>query len=282
MPPRLDRADARGDERRRDTPARLAGYPNVVLPATEWALPKRLEPAAVRDTVTRLLPRSRRLIGLEALDDLAISRDDIGREHRRAVFDTRLEYEATGETVDGLVIAEGVGIGLFGRHAVAIAAALDGWVPEVLGFEDGVLYQFLARPRGARSGRAGGRSRLRVRAAAIAPRSVGRFARALRSPYRDRGRGRDGRWSVRAGRERRAHSLRAATRTPPARRRASRRSSTATSRAPCGSPPVRPPTPLLGARSTSPTRSPIVSSSATTRSTTSRARSTTIRSPTGG
>ena len=42
-----------------------------------------------------------------------------------------------------MIIAEAVGIGFLGRHAVAVATALKGWVPEILGFESGVLYQYL-------------------------------------------------------------------------------------------------------------------------------------------
>ena len=42
-----------------------------------------------------------------------------------------------------MIVVEGVGIGFLGRHAVGVATVLKGWVPEILGFEDGVLYQYV-------------------------------------------------------------------------------------------------------------------------------------------
>ena len=53
------------------------------------------------------------------------------------------------------VVAEGVGLGYLGRHALGVAARLPGLTPDVLAFEDGVLYRRWA-PDDARFGAADG------------------------------------------------------------------------------------------------------------------------------
>jgi hypothetical protein len=127
----------------------LSGLETVVLPASTWWVPGRLGAAPVAAMAAELLARSgRRLEG-----ELEPAADPVGsapggaprtpREHARAAYRARV-VAADGTVQPALLLAQGIGVGLFGRHDEAVAARLGHLVPDVLGVSDGVLLQLVA------------------------------------------------------------------------------------------------------------------------------------------
>jgi hydroxymethylpyrimidine pyrophosphatase-like HAD family hydrolase len=60
------------------------------------------------------------------------------RFHAQKVYEIEIESDG-GRRVE-LVVGRGVGIGFFGYHSYLVAQALDGLTPDLLGFENGVLF----------------------------------------------------------------------------------------------------------------------------------------------
>jgi adenine/guanine phosphoribosyltransferase-like PRPP-binding protein len=110
-------------------PPELAAEQVVALPWTEWAIHDRLRDDAVRATLAELLgqaPRSLRRVELTSP----------ARGHAHVRYEVEL---APGETRH--VLARGTGLGYLGRHPLAVADRLEGFVPAVHGLRDGVLYR---------------------------------------------------------------------------------------------------------------------------------------------
>jgi hydroxymethylpyrimidine pyrophosphatase-like HAD family hydrolase len=121
-------------------PPLLERYPCVVLPGADWQVRARLRPEALRRTVSGLLPPGRRLVDLEVGDQGALSRGaHLGVPVTARVEDDRSSGAGGGGAAVLRLRAEWSGVGLFGRRAAELAAVLGGLVPEVLGFDDGVL-----------------------------------------------------------------------------------------------------------------------------------------------
>jgi phosphoglycolate phosphatase-like HAD superfamily hydrolase len=76
-------------------------------------------------------------VRIERLGDVVSPDQPSARGHARVAVDAT----APGRTTDPqkTLVAEGAGLGYFGRHTVAVATALPGFVPEVVGFRDGVV-----------------------------------------------------------------------------------------------------------------------------------------------
>jgi hypothetical protein len=112
-------------------PPLLSAYASVVLPGKEWRIERRLERDAVAVDLTRFLEQT-----VDEVAAVPLPERNGGRGHRRALFRVRL-----AEGGERLVLAEGVGLGYFGEHVLAVAEALAPRVPEVYGLSDGVLYR---------------------------------------------------------------------------------------------------------------------------------------------
>jgi hydroxymethylpyrimidine pyrophosphatase-like HAD family hydrolase len=95
--------------------------------------------------VRRVLPPGTELVRLRPRDHPVDERGP-GRGHLEASYSAEIYEHATGRIVARDLVAEGVGLGYFGRHAVSIARALPGWVPAVYGFADGVLVREATSP----------------------------------------------------------------------------------------------------------------------------------------
>jgi hypothetical protein len=123
-------------------PSALEGRPLVVLPSAEWHLPKLLTTEAVGTTLCRLLGDEHTVRSLVPVPwpgpDTLVALSTAHRDHRRAAFAVELDDDETRT-----LLVESTGQGFFGRHNAAVAAALPGRVPEVIGFESGVLFQWL-------------------------------------------------------------------------------------------------------------------------------------------
>lgn len=117
-------------------PARLGRFDAVLLEWPDWDIHRRLAPPVVRSTLEELWGAD---VMLERLERLELPERPIARGHARAGF--RAEVATQSGTVRQTLslAAEGVGLGFFGRHVVAVSDALPGLVPDVVGFRDGVV-----------------------------------------------------------------------------------------------------------------------------------------------
>ena len=135
---------ARTDARPAPLPA-LAPYAQVTLAGSDWHIVRTLRADGLAELVRQVLPHGTTLVRLQ-LRDRPVDERGPGRGHLETSCSAELYQPATGRTVTRELVAEGVGLGYLGRHAVSIARALQGWVPAVYGFADGVLVREAALP----------------------------------------------------------------------------------------------------------------------------------------
>jgi len=121
---------------RESLPAGLRDFPTVLLPADEWAINAKLTPEAVGRVFGRLVGAG---TSVEAVEPVPLPGRRWQRSHERALFRVDLVEGGTPRSVS--VLVEGVGIGYFGEHALAVAEDLRDYVPEVFGLEGGCLYR---------------------------------------------------------------------------------------------------------------------------------------------
>lgn len=119
-----------------DLPARLRAYDGIALPYPDWAIHARFEPAAVAASLQGLVGPALQVASAEPVEVFA---GRSARGHRRARFRVRLCERGTERTWTEDVLAEGCGVGYFGRHALAVGRALVGATPATYGVEDGLL-----------------------------------------------------------------------------------------------------------------------------------------------
>ncbi|WP_116199065.1 HAD family hydrolase [Amycolatopsis circi] len=112
-------------------PSALAGYDTVALPYRDWAVHARLETENVVRSLSALAGHPVRVVG--RVSGTSLSQ---GREHARAVFDVEFPDGTTRR-----IAAAGAGLGFFGRHALAVAAALPGRLPRTYGVQDGIVFR---------------------------------------------------------------------------------------------------------------------------------------------
>ncbi|MGW1749019.1 HAD family hydrolase [Streptomyces sp. NPDC002092] len=116
----------------RPVPGAVGGHPGVVLPPDEWYIRERMGKEGLRRALAALLP-DHHLLDLSAATP--------GLPSRWSHLEVPLTALARTDGVDKELhlVAQGAGMGYFGRHTLAAAEALDGLVPRVYGFHDGVL-----------------------------------------------------------------------------------------------------------------------------------------------
>jgi 3-deoxy-D-manno-octulosonate 8-phosphate phosphatase KdsC-like HAD superfamily phosphatase len=126
-------------------PEALRRYPSVLLPSEDWAVRSKLTPEAVARALRRLLAGDGQVHDVRRLP---LPPRRWQRAHERALF--RVELEHGDRARASSILAESVGAGYYGEHALAIARALCGHVPEIYGLDQGCLYrEWLAEERRA-------------------------------------------------------------------------------------------------------------------------------------
>jgi phosphoserine phosphatase len=116
-------------------PPSLRRYPSIVLPWNEWSIWARLEPMAMRNALAEMIGASSEVCSVHPLAEPAAER----RGHVRSMYRAQLRRGGEQHTRD--ITVEGVGIGYFGDHALAVARPLAGFLPEMMGVRDGLLYR---------------------------------------------------------------------------------------------------------------------------------------------
>ena len=128
-----------------ELPAQLSRWPAVVQPRSEWSIQRRLTALPVRQALAALAGPDIEVgavkpLGLPAAARLSGDVREL-RGHARELFAVQLLDTRTGEVTRRQIVAEGAGLGYFGRQSVAVARALPGQVPRLYGFADGLLYR---------------------------------------------------------------------------------------------------------------------------------------------
>ena len=130
-----------------ELPPALARYDSVLLDFERWSIHARIDVDAVRDAVERLLEPDRELLAIERLRVRSLRSV---RGHVGAVFSLAVADAGGGSSEEQHLSVEGVGLGYFGHHAIAVAEPLREFLPTVLGVADGLLYRAWM-PDGARA-----------------------------------------------------------------------------------------------------------------------------------
>ena len=121
-----------------DVPAALSPWQIVLQPWDDWSIHARLAAGSVRDALAAMVGPAIEVSQVEELPSLLETGQ---RGHLRKWFAVRLDDRQTGESTRRQILVEGAGLGYLGRQALAVAAALPGEVPNVYGFDDGLLYR---------------------------------------------------------------------------------------------------------------------------------------------
>ena len=121
-----------------ELPTALRSYRSVLLPFGDWSIQGRLAADAVRNAVGELIGPGRRVVDATRLR-LCLPRT--GRGHLKAVFRITVADVGTGEEAIEELSVEGVGVGYYGNHAVAVVEGMREFFPEVLGVRDGLLFR---------------------------------------------------------------------------------------------------------------------------------------------
>jgi len=127
-------------------PPGLSSYAAVLLPWEEWAIHERLTADALECALGELVEGrtvvlsdggSTRVkeVRVEGVTELPCERG-----HARAVLSGHLGGDPRVSTAQS-ICAEGVGLGYFGRHALAVAQALPDSLPPVYGLHRGLLFR---------------------------------------------------------------------------------------------------------------------------------------------
>ena len=121
-----------GDE----LPPALSRWPAAMLRWDEWSVHERLEPAAVRETLSALWP---------GRDITEVTRLPLPAAPRRGHVAARYRVEVAPAGPLGAATEEvyvrGAGLGYFGDHAAAVQQRLDAWVPQLHGVVDGLAFR---------------------------------------------------------------------------------------------------------------------------------------------
>lgn len=114
----------------------LRGYPAIVLPWGQWNVQRLLEPDAVAAALTPMLPSFWQVAAVRRRGPASPAR----RKHVQALYEAEITDIDTGAVVTLDLAVEGSGLGFFGRHSLAVTAALPDDVPKAYGFADGLVY----------------------------------------------------------------------------------------------------------------------------------------------
>lgn len=114
-------------------PRMLDDYDCVTLPWERWSIHRRLAPDAVAASLSRIWPGER---------VASVERLSLGDEHGRGHVAARFRVTPAGAaTAPRTLFVRGAGLGFFGEHAVAVAAALDGRLPALHGVDAGLAFR---------------------------------------------------------------------------------------------------------------------------------------------
>jgi hydroxymethylpyrimidine pyrophosphatase-like HAD family hydrolase len=120
-------------------PGRLKKYPAVVMPWHDWSVQAHLEPEAMHQALAEMLATTAEIRSVERAP---LPGPGARRGHVRARFKVEMRDRSTSNMSVREVHVKGVGLGYFGDHALAVSGRLQGFLPELIGLRDGLLYRW--------------------------------------------------------------------------------------------------------------------------------------------
>ncbi len=117
---------------------KLKGYAAVLLLEKEWAIHKKLTSSAIQAGLAELLDPA---ITVGKVEHLPLPPRQWARSHARARYRVSLSEPAAGRQWEQQILVEGVGLGYFGEHSLAVARQLRQFLPETYGVRGGLLYR---------------------------------------------------------------------------------------------------------------------------------------------
>jgi hydroxymethylpyrimidine pyrophosphatase-like HAD family hydrolase len=118
-------------------PESIRQYQAIVLPWDQWAVHQKLAPEHIRGILARIDPKYK----IDRIVRLNLNEQHWERGHVHALYKIRWSRNIENHTREGLIFVEGVGLGYFGQHALAVYQKLPEYFPEVYGYHDGLLIQ---------------------------------------------------------------------------------------------------------------------------------------------
>jgi len=113
-------------------PESLSSFEAVLMPWEEWSVHEQLTSDALERALGELAQGPVRVE--------SVTKRPCQRGHARAVLSARLGNGSRSTKAES-ICAEGVGLGYFGRHALAVAEALPDSLPPVYGLRHGLLFR---------------------------------------------------------------------------------------------------------------------------------------------
>lgn len=123
---------------RHTLPAPLQRYAAVLLPWEEWAIHAQLTPSAVQAVLANLLPPG---VAVSEIEPLPLPPRKSARSHGRSLYCMQLVEWDSGRRWEERILAEGVGLGYFGEHSLAVVRELCDFLPKVYGLRASLLYR---------------------------------------------------------------------------------------------------------------------------------------------
>lgn len=117
-----------------DPPTTIRRWHTITLPWPQWSVHQRLTEEAVGATLAGLLGPGHEVVARHRPGAH-------GRSRARVRERYAVEITTGSDMIRREIAVEGAGLGYFGRHALAVAAALPGHFPSVYGLVDGLLYR---------------------------------------------------------------------------------------------------------------------------------------------
>ena len=124
-----------------DTPEQLKGLSDigrVTLGWEDWDVHRRLEPAFVSRVLGGVLGPA---VRIESSELVNARRPRRAEAHVRAVYDVRMAVTPGGEPDTRRVVVQGVGIGYYGEHVVAVADTMPSFSTPIYALQDGLLFR---------------------------------------------------------------------------------------------------------------------------------------------
>ncbi len=120
-------------------PGFLSGYHTIMLTWEDWSVHKRCEKQFTEMALSQLFTPGLQVKKVEKIQQPKEAQPRRGHIH--VLYRVEITNQAGRSLGQKYVFIEGVGLGYFGHHALAINQAIQGYFPSIFGVKDGLLYR---------------------------------------------------------------------------------------------------------------------------------------------
>ena len=129
-------------DNRGHVPEGLRGYEAFLLPMDQWEVQRLLSPDRLRATLGNILNGEVERVEVVELGPRSdLKSGSPVRRHVRSLLRVTLHKAIEGREREHLIYVKGVGLGYFGNHSLAVARPLAGFLPELYGVTEGLLFR---------------------------------------------------------------------------------------------------------------------------------------------